>query len=170
MILGGLKFTSAFRNVPSGQTPRSCSRRRTRPGSTRHRFHPPGTTWVGRASTTKSLYPVSAFMMLQCFTVPLTLSSVYKKLTDNWLCAGGEYKGQKIFDSILQFDDDGKSQKWKEIGKLRHKRNAHATSIINFNKIEPYLGSCREWECSYHHLYISHNLMWLTTDMFLIWK
>ena len=49
---------------------------------------------------------------------------------------------RKVFDSILQFD--GESQEWKEIGKLRQKRNAHATSIININKIEPYLGSCRQ--------------------------
>ena len=55
-------------------------------------------------------------------------------ITISLYCAGG-WDGNRM-DSILQFD--GESQQWEEIGQLRLKRNNHATSVININKIAAY--------------------------------
>ena len=56
-------------------------------------------------------------------------------ITITMFCAGGW--DVNFLDSILQFD--GKTEQWNQIGHLRMKRYAHATSVININKIAAYL-------------------------------
>ena len=88
------------------------------------RFHPAGTHWQGRASTTRSWSQVS-----------VDNKSVLGAGNKTMFCAGGR-DHPSIMDNILQFD--GESQQWEEIGKLSKKRYYHAASVININKIAAY--------------------------------
>ena len=51
-------------------------------------------------------------------------------------CVGGWWYVGSL-DSVMQFD--GETEQWENIGQLRTKRYYHAMSVVNINKIAPYL-------------------------------
>ena len=75
------------------------------------------------------------------------------------LCAGG-YDGN-FLDSILQFD--GETQQWKEIGQLRRKRDFHAASVVNINKIAAYLN------CGWIFLCTALTVSFVCVFIIIIW-